>query len=204
MCLLVSEYYSELFHASFKRTLLIHLLISLKTQERHKCSRSISKTSASSPLKENRAVGCEMGADRRDYGKFLWLAISATIRAQCDLAEGLVVLLPFPVTAAHQKAQVSYCCNQQKGSVKEQKKSKCLKPPWLAVPMRDGFATASPPTLRSRLLTNCCELHILREGAVLCLSTSLTMLRVPTRGVITPGRNNMFLELGFISRTYEH
>lgn len=107
MCLLVSEYYSELFHASFKRTVLIRLLISLKTQEWHKCSRSISKTSASSPLKENRAVGCEMGADRRDYGKFLWLAISATIRAQCDLAEGLVVLLPFPVTAAHQKAQVS-------------------------------------------------------------------------------------------------
>lgn len=82
ICLLVSEYYSKLFHASFKRVFLIHLLVSLKTQERHKCSRNTSKTSVSSPLKENRVGSCEMGADRRDYCKFLWLAISTAIRTR--------------------------------------------------------------------------------------------------------------------------
>lgn len=64
-----------------------------------------------------------------------------------------VVLLPFPVTAAPEGTGPFYCCNQQKGNAKKQKKGKCLKAAWLTVPMRDGFAAASPPTLHSRLLT---------------------------------------------------
>lgn len=80
------------------------------------------QTSMSSLLKENRLSGGEMGADRRDYCKFLWLAISTTIRAQCDVAEGLVVLLPFPVTAAPEGTGPFYCYTSRKAMQRSKRK----------------------------------------------------------------------------------